>query len=181
MSMYGKDHEYANSRLMETVVKLEGEPVYVANVVRGMLATYCSIKDMHQFKTCPVDDLDLKPVKLGYLNHPARGLNYLMRIPKRNDWRQGLRFGNFTGLGFDVRHLRYEDLYDVIKGNYSTYAQALAAIKGKKVGSQAWCREWAMIGALLVYKGTPVGKIIAGKPVLDEQNHYLREALEEVL
>lgn len=181
MSMYGKDHEYANSRLTETVVKLEDEPVYVYAVKRGMLVDYAPIREINNIKKCQVDDLDLKPVKLGYLNH-VRGLNYLMRMPKRNDWRQGLRFGNFTGLGFDVRHLRYEDLYDVIKGNYQSFEQAIKALKSKAVRGQAWSRDWAIVeNDCLAYKGRPVGALIDGKPVLTTENLYLREALEEVL
>lgn len=180
MSMYGKDHEYAHSRLEQTVVSLNGEPVFVMTVKRGMLVTYSTLKDMTTYLTCRVDDLDLRPVKLGYCNH-VRGVSYLMRMPMRRDWRQGLRFGNFIGVGFDVRHLAYTDLYDVIKGNYPTFAQVLVKLKSGEVKTLAWCRAWAMSKTDLFYKGQKVGSIVANKPVLNDDNLYLREALEESL
>lgn len=180
MSMYGKDHEYAHSRLEQTVVSLNGEPVFVMTVKRGMLVTYSTLKDMTTYLTCRVDDLDLRPVKLGYCNNP-RGVTYLMRMPMRRDWRQGLRFGNFIGVGFDARHLAYTDLYDVIKGKYPTLKEVVVSIKTGKAKALAWCREWAISADDLLYKGQKVGKLVGNVPVLDEENCYLREALEEAL
>lgn len=180
MSMYGKDHEYAHSRLEQTVVSLKGEPVFVMTVKRNMVVTYATLKDLTTFLTCCVDDLDLKPVKLGYCNN-ARGISYLMRMPMRRDWRQGLRFGNFTGIGFDVRHLAYHDLYNVIKGVYPTFAQAVTSIKRGEAKALAWCREWAIDKTNVYHKGQRVGTLVDNKPVLNDDCTYLREALEEAM
>jgi hypothetical protein len=181
-SMYSDDYEYANSRLLDTIVRLDGEPVYVHQVMVGMNAQYCTLKDMDVTKMCKVDELDLKPVPLGYCNYNKHAC-YLTRIPMRRDWRQGLRRGNFTSLtGADALRIPYDALRQCIVGEYPTFEGALEAVK--KVKSMAWHRHWAVdSNNQVLHKGSirPVGVVDKGQVVLSSRYQYLKEALKESL
>lgn len=181
MGMYGKDHEYANSRLHETIVRLGSEPVYVHSVGPGMLVT-CHLLKNDDVVNCKIDDLDLRPVPLGYCNYNKVAC-YLSRIPMRRDWRQGLRRGNFCSLsGYSADRIPYSVVGEAIKGEYPSFDKALIAIG--KVKSIAWHRHWAMDNTgRVLYKGgeTPVGEIKGGVVELTSRHMYLAEALKESL
>lgn len=182
MSMYGDDWNYASSRLCETIVRLKGEPVYIYSVNPGMIAKYAKLDDLDNIAFCDANELDLKPVPLGYCNYNKNAC-YLSRIPMRRDWRQGLRRGNFASLsGVDAERIPYGALAKTILGDYPTYKAALDAVR--KVKSMAWHRHWAVDGALQVfYKGAirPVGEVVEGVVQLNSRSHYLAEALSESL
>lgn len=184
MSMYGKDHEYANSRLVETIVRKGKTPIFVVSVNRGMVVHYYRLDEVGaQLQTCDIDELDLHPVPLGYCNY-NKFATYLSRIPMRRDWRQGLRKGNFTsqGDGYPGERIPYEALSQVIIGEYPTYPACLDAVR--KVKSMAWSRHWAVGNGLEVfYKGgrSPVGKVEEGNVILIPSFSYLKEALQESL
>ncbi|MNX61467.1 hypothetical protein D3C86_924010 [compost metagenome] len=180
--MYGTDHDYANSRLVETIVRLESEPVYVWGVRVGMKVDYSTLTEMDAMKRCDLEELNLKPVPLGYCNYNKYAC-YLTRMPMRRDWRQGLRRGNFTSLsGADANRIPYEALRQCILGEYPTFEAALEA--SKKVKSIAWHRHWAVDNnGQILHKGgqRPVGTVTNGKIVLLSKYQYLKEALEESL
>lgn len=181
MSMYGDDHEYAHSRLVETIVRLRGEPVYVHSVKKGMVVTYHRL-DNEEISHCKANELDLHPVPLGYCNYNKYAC-YLTRIPMRRDWRQGLRRGNFSSLsGLSAERIPYDAIRKVIIGDYPTFAAAIAAVK--KIKSLAWHRHWAVdTHGQVLHKGAerPVGKIVNGEVELDSRYMYLTEALKESL
>lgn len=181
MGMYGDDHEYANSRLAETIVRLNGEPVYIINVSRGMKAN-CTRLDNDEAFVCDANELDLHPVPLGYCNYNKYAC-YLSRIPMRRDWRQGLRKGNYISLsGADASRIPYDAVRKVIIGEFPTYKACLEAVK--KLKSIAWHRHWAIDAhGQLLYKGgeRPVGIIKDGLPELFSRYMYLTEALKESL
>lgn len=182
MSMYGDDWSYANSRLGETIVRLKGVPVYIFQVGPGMSVKYSKLEEIDNPSFCLVDDLDLKPVPLGYCNYNKNAC-YLARIPMRRDWRQGLRRGNFASLsGHAAERIPYDTLGQVILGDYPTYKACLDAVR--KVKSIAWHRHWAVDNGLQVfYKGAtrPVGNVVDGVVQLNSRSHYLAEALSESL
>lgn len=180
--MYSDDHEYANSRLIETIVRLKGEPVYIHRVGIGMKVDYSTLDAMDELKKCTTEELDLKPVPLGYCNYNKHAC-YLTRMPMRRDWRQGLRRGNFTSLsGSDANRIPYDVLRQCILGDYPTFAGAVEAVK--KVKSMAWHRHWAVDSELqILHKGgvRPVGVMENGQIVLSSKYQYLKEALKESL
>lgn len=182
MSMYGDDYEYANSRLTETIVRLNGEPVFIHRVGPGMITSYNKLEGDGELQTCMADELDLHPVPLGYCNYNKFAC-YLTRLPMRRDWRQGLRRGNFMSLtGPAAERIPYEALRQAIIGDYPTFAKAIEAVK--KVKSVAWHRHWAVdCHGQLLHKGgeRPVGIIRDGTPELDSKYFYLEEALKESL
>lgn len=181
--MYGDDYEYANTRLAETIVRLGDDPVYVHMVEQGMRVVYQKLEDMDgDIKEVHIDELDLRPVKLGYINVRG-GCDYLTRFPMRRDWRQGLRKGNFCAVGgvLDAMRINYKDLDRVIRGIYPSFDKAVSLKY-----STAWHREWAVKkvddAKLLWYKGQKiVGTIDDNGPMLNEKFIYLREALQEAL
>ena len=183
--MYGDDYEYANTRLAETIVRLGENPVFIHAVGIGMRVVYSLLSQIDEAEPKAVDlaELDLSPVKLGYINVRG-GCDYLTRYPMRRDWRQGLRRGNFGAIGgvLDPMRINYKDLDKCIRGEYPTFAKVLAA-----KSSAAWHREWAIKklpgeAPVLWYKGQKeVGTIEDGVPVLSGRFIYLREALQEVL
>jgi hypothetical protein len=183
--MYGKDYEYANSRLNETIVRRGNTPVYVYNVSVGMKVQYVPLDKVEEgpIEVCDIDELDLHPVPLGYCNYNKSAV-YLSRMPMRRDWRQGLRRGNFItkGSGIDPFRIPYAALNQAILGDYPTFKGALDAVR--KVKSMAWHRHWAVDNGLQVmYKGAvkPVGNVIDGEIVLDSRYMHLSEALKESL
>lgn len=180
MCMYSDDWEYASSRLCETIVRLNGEPVYIYNVGPGMKAKYGTLDNLDQEKFCQVEELDLKPVPLGYCNF-NKVASYLTRMPMRRDWRQGLRRGNFVSLnGIAAERIPYDCLYQVIKGDYPSFAAALEA--SKKVKSIAWHRHWSVdCKGDVFHKGhyKPVGRVVNGTVELHSPSTYLMEALKE--
>lgn len=178
--MYADDYEYANSRLTETIVRLKGEPVYVYKVGPGMKTDYSLLNEMHVMKQCKTEELDLKPVPLGYCNYNKNAC-YLSRIPMRRDWRQGLRRGNFASLsGMNADRIPYEALKQCIIGEYPTFTAALEAVK--KLKSIAWHRHWCVdANNQVFYKGNgrPVGVVSGTDIVLSSKYQYLKEALKE--
>jgi hypothetical protein len=183
MSMYSDDYEYASSRLSETIVRKGNEPVYIYGVSPGMKVTYQVIdKPGEDPGVCDIDELDLKPVPLGYCNF-NKNASYLTRIPMRRDWRQGLRQGNYMSLnGVDARKIPNTALAKVIKGEYPTFKDCLELVK--KLNSVAWHRHWAISNAGgLFHKGSavPVCVILDGELKLSTKYQYLSEALKESL
>lgn len=183
MSMYGKDHDYAHSRLCDTIVRRQEAPIYVHSVGRGMEVTYSLLTALGESLKCDLDELDLHPVPLGYCNYNKYAA-YLSRVPMRKDWRQGLRHGNFTSVNaaISAERIPYDALQQVIMGHYPTLKGALDAVR--KVKSMAWHRHWAVNNGLEVfYKGspTPVGAIEEGKVILTSRCGYLTEALGEAV
>lgn len=84
--------DYAQSRLMDTVVRVNGNPVIVVGIADlAHIEVQTLIKSRR--KTVTMQDLDLEPVELGYVNYNGCAI-YASRKPKRQDWRQGLRYEN---------------------------------------------------------------------------------------
>lgn len=182
MSMYAEDHQYAHSRLVETIVRLGKEPIWVYQVMPGMMVKYAQLADFDEIKTVHIDKLDLTPVPLGYCNYNKYAC-YLSRMPMRRDWRQGLRRGNFVSLsGVDANRIPYEALRQVIVGDFPKFDAAVKAVE--KVSSMAWHRHWAVDkGSNIFHKGAanPVGKVVGGEIILESRSMYLSEALKEAL
>lgn len=180
--MYGDDYEYADSRLAGTIVRLGDEPVMVGHVNADMTVDVSFLKDFGPVVVVKLSDLNLKPVPLGMCNVGGTA-NYLARMPKRNDWKQGLRKGNFLSFGdVEVAYINPAMLRDTIVCNYPTLAECFEKVK-KDSMAMAWCRDWAVTrGGYLLYKMyQEVGKITPQSHVLSPGYTYLEEALQEVL
>ncbi|MGL5323574.1 MAG: hypothetical protein ACRC91_02435 [Aeromonas sp.] len=179
--MYDGDFEYANSRLCDSVVRLDDVPVMVHAVNRDGTVAGSSLTDGKEIR-CNLEDLNLVPVELGYVNYDGHA-HYVMRKPVRRDWRQGLRHNNMISDTIPVPHLPWAAIAKAINNNYPTFEQARLMLKGKRgMHSIAWCRDFAIIkGWEVKHCGDKVGKVVGEKVVLDEAFQYLKEALEETL
>lgn len=179
--MYGNDWQYARTRLIETVVRVKKDntPVMIHDVTRTKVV--CSaLSDGDTLINLKLDDLDVKPVNLGYLNYNGVA-SYIVRVPKRRDWRQGMRYGNIKSLsGISAQHIPLKYYDHVIRGEYPSLDKVIKSSKTVK-DSIAWHKHWALDrSGQVLYKGTNiVGKLIEGQILLNEHRQYLREYLDE--
>lgn len=178
--MYGSDYAYAESRLADSIVRIAktGEPVMVQAISpeSGLAAVY-QLSDRKTGKV-PLDALNLKPVPLGWCNLPD-GATYLARIPKRRDWRQGIRAETCFSSKVQFRRIPYENIARCIRGEYPKLSELVKQPWDKL---QAWSRKWASDGHD-VYFGHlgNVGRLVNGKPVLNDGFLFLKENLESSL
>lgn len=178
--MYGTDYNYAESRLADSIVRLRktGDPVLVQHIDAVDGSTQVMVLKNKSTIHVPLDDLNPKPVPLGWCN-TRDGASYLARIPKRRDWRQGLRAETCFSSRNIFRRIPYADIAKCICGEYPKFQEVLAAKEGKVV---AWSRKWAT-DCVNVYFGNlgTVGRIENGVPVLTEGFLFLKESLEKSL
>jgi hypothetical protein len=186
--MYGKDYEYASSRLENTIVRLGGEPVMVQRVDMDGVCMYNLLKDGGdaEFKRVEIDKLDLHPVPLGYVNKGAY-CGFLTRIPKRHDWRQGLRKNNsmiLRGANISYNGIYGKPLHRCIVGSYPSYKVCVQKIRAGGQHNIAWCRDFCLNhDGSVQYKGSfIVGRLDMDDGVeLIKEFQYLQEKLETTL
>lgn len=85
------DANYAWERLAETFVWHDGRLQQVVERDRRN-SFYLRDKD-HRNSQVNLEDIDLSPPTLGYVNH-NESCCYITRAPMRRDWKQGIRPGN---------------------------------------------------------------------------------------
>lgn len=193
MFWYGNDLNYADSRIRNTIVKTPDQPLLVerfaeqeddaGNVKRLALGFGLDSEDL---VSVPTDDIDLTPFRLGYVNKYSRAI-YIVKVPKRQDWRQGLRLEQLQSLsGVAIKYLNNRDLRHMLMNKYPTLdecvlklEEALAEGNHTNVGF-AWHYDWALLeGFKVQYRGNRiVGQLVNNQVILDDQYTYLREALE---
>lgn len=173
--MYGDDWRYAASRLNGTIVRLvSGEPIKVLDI-NDTDEVVVRVLGTRDNKVVKLNELDCSPVPLGFVNSP-HGAQFVMRVPKRRDWRQGMRRENTKVVGPSGR---YSELYlkRAILGVYPSFKYASSRkSKGKLT---AWHRHWAIDskGGLFYKAHGCVGSYIDGDFKLKVKWEYLREYL----
>lgn len=181
--MFAKDDlDYINGRLTGTIVSYKSEPVYVTGVKRsrdnGIIVDYLYLKDTAKPFKVNIDELDMRPVRLGYINFDKRDCAWFCRIPKRA-WKQGLtndHVSNSVGVNINLTD-NLIPLRNTVLGNYPTLEQA-SRLKFKT----AFSRDFAIRKDEIFYKDFDcVGYYREGKASLKDRFLYLREYLEEVL
>jgi len=180
--------EYANSRLMGTIVRYGREPVTVDlcsdNKVLGNISvSFTFLKDNCK-KVAALEELNLVPVSLGWANSPF-GISYLARASLRKDWRQGLRDNTLRSLyGVDCRNIPLINLRDCIIEKYPTFSYALEEVTCFP-NPIAFSRKFALaprgddIYLLYKYFGA-VGDVVNGRIHLKDRFGFLIESLDEV-
>lgn len=178
--MYGNDFVYAASRLVDSIVRLSksGEPIYIEHVdVDSGKVRARMVKNQNPI-TASLDELNFKPVPLGWCNVPT-GATYLARIPKRQDWRQGIRAQTCFSSMVRFQNIPFASLAACIKGEYPKFKELI--VKQWKV-TTAWSRKWASDSNLLYFGNLgEVGSIVKGQPVLKDEFIFLKESLEKSL
>ena len=179
--------DYAYGRLVNTVIRIKGEPCLVLALNSGEI-TYRNFGEHLADSTIDFSNIgynsphvDLTPIPVGYVNF-KEGALYLVREAARR-WKQGL-----DGRGLSVQGDRMEQadaeylffstpMNDCLTNNYPSFAEAIAlAEKEEKV--VAFHLDWAVsVAGNLWFKGRLVGNVIEDKAVLDDAFIYLQEAL----
>lgn len=180
--------EYAQSRLSGTIVRVDKDPIVVnfCDSTRGGIAIgYSRLINPSSQHRVMIKDVDLTPVPLGFAN-TTKGVSYLTRVPKRSDYRQGLRSSNYTSVfGNDHRMVSASSLYKTIVNKFVCFEQALDEVTNTDI-TTAFNREFALIKTegevkiLYKWKGV-VGDIVNNIPALLGEHEYLQESLEEAL
>jgi len=180
--MYGNDHRYANNRLHGTQVtfKKDGSFVHIDHIDEDGICRVLMLDGSGKEHRVSIDELDLHPVSLGFVNHRG-GVSYVCRVPKRGDYRQGLRRENSKSMigGYPP----WEAISKTVTNNFPSFNMAFS--EAKKSGlSRAWCRHWAIgpQGELIYRYHGVVGSITENKePALKNSFMYLKEYLNEAL
>ena len=169
---------YARSRLLNTIVLYEGDPVEIEHVGDG-LAVYTKLKGGGADR-CHLSSLDLTPIRLGYFNHDGDAY-YLKRLPKRHDWRQGLRGNNVN-----MPRLLNQGVVALCKGTYPPFERACSMVEdGHSV--VAFSRQFAIDSSGdLEYRGNYIVGGVQNLPLghtvdLTPEYSYLAEALKEAI
>jgi len=180
--MYGNDYSYAATRLNETAVRHEGELVEVHNVNTDDGRCHVMNVVTGEDKRVPLEELDVSPLSLGFINHRGTA-TYVVRQPKRRDWRQGTRRSNLTTLrGINVGNVSFSMLARTVKGDFPTFAKVVKSHVTVK-DSIAFNKNWAVArnGDLLYKSVGKVGMLIDGDARLSTKYAYLEEALNEAV
>lgn len=153
--------DYAKQKLVGTVVRLNnGEPIHILDVVNKMLVVFVKNDSDEHTKTTEFKNIDISSPPLGFIN-THKGAFFVSRIPKRNDWRQGVRPENCSKVAVSA-----------LGGGRLTTNEIMAAIVGPKeqpfweatkeaesLGglSVAIHRHWAITNRNIYYKWDKVG------------------------
>lgn len=180
------DVQYANDRLSGTIVSYEDEPYYVNRVEANGMADVLKLNHYRgeQREKLPLRELDLTPVKLGYMNL-YQSSHYLKRSPIRQ-YKQGLRKNNMSRLaGVPPFELVSVELYKTIKGTFPSIDECLDDIENDEAMGKAFSREFSFQKAPksihLYYKGNKVGDLKKDRPQLYSKYMNLHEKLEECM
>lgn len=190
MSVKYEDPVYASDRLNQTIVRHNDYPVFVDHISEDGEARILPLckgdwEDVHYL------DLDLTPVPLG--NYNINGsVAYAQRMPKRRDWRQGLRDNNCRFLrvigDFGRIGLNSKETVNTILGLYPSPEKVVESIICGEVVGAAFSRYFSLGKTRgekqvnLFYKTEVVGKVVAGDQLVFElmqEKEFLREFLQE--
>jgi hypothetical protein len=179
--MYKDNIEYARQRLLGTVVRHNNEPFIVSKIGITGVVLGAYLTNALEPVQVDLDDLNLEPVPLGYVNYNNSSY-YVVRKPMRRDWRQGLRMANIAFIGPAGFHdLPHKSIRKTILGEYPKIEAAVAKLRGG-VDKIAFSRHFALTSNLdLEYKGN----CLVGKYdkvfTLEEPFKYLTEHLMETI
>lgn len=181
--------EYAATRLIDTIIMYNKEPVLVHKVglIGDKISVRCSkLLDDASVIEVYLSDCDINPVSLGYVNH-KKTAHYIMRAPMRRDWRQGLRMLNIVDSeGANPRGIPYHTIAHTIMGNYPTFKSTLERLNSRdKILRMAFCRDFSITKeGDLTYKGLiDVGNVNMdnGSILINDNCNWVGEALDESL
>lgn len=180
---YTSDPIYADERLRNSLIMLDGEPVMYQGQVQRSKVLVSYLKNGLGDEV-PLKSLDLLPPKLGYVNRSR--VKFACRVPSRG-YRQGLRTDSLQEKDNSGRWGRGSidlNLYKTIKGLFPSIQSCIDEVSNGEVVDRAFHRNWSVgmhrNSLRLYYKGRYVGK--AGNDLtLNDEHFYLKESLEEAL
>lgn len=196
MSVKYKDNMYANDRLTGTIVRHNNTPIYIDRVSGDGWAYGHSLGGgVPKVIQVQQEELDLTPVPLGNVNELDSVL-FVQRMPKRRDWRQGLRRSNMhvstvVGLPRDV-NLTGQGIVKTIMGVYPNVEECLEMVLCEEVLGRAFSRYFSVGSRLAKKRATlhfrdkgigTVGYNVAGELSFEitQDYRFLNEFLQEEL
>jgi hypothetical protein len=122
--------EYANNRLKETIVRLrDGTPIQI-NSIRGIREVLYLNLATQDGGVCSLEELNIDPVPLGYCNIQTH-CSYLVRMPMRQDWKQGLRSNSLRDIAGRRVEVNFSYLVPTIIGKFPSFSDAIDRMKAK--------------------------------------------------
>lgn len=177
---------YARTRLIGTIVTRKGKAINIIDITEDFTVVFATLSTGVQ-SSCPWEELDITPVKLGYLNY-NRNVHYIFRLPMRRDWKQGLRNSTISTVkGKNIERIPSRYLAKLIEGSYPKFNKVVEHLSSEKsrVEAMAFSRNFAVNKSMeLIYKDKfTVGKLDNenGTYDLDPQFLWTVETLEEDL
>jgi len=186
----------AAMQLVDTVVRKGNSPVIIHDILTeaDVLFARCRTLATGRYHTVRLDELNCKPVPLGYINMRDRCC-YGSRIARRR-WKAGLDRSNLWIVGNGARAGAYmcptsnkRPLTACIQGVYPTLEECMQEVV-TATRSKAFCRTLA-VGAprtpyghnlALYYKGVKVSDHMDGKEVmLSKPYEYLSQIVQEYI
>lgn len=178
--------DYARTRLVGTIVTRNGKAITIDSITNDLRVVYLSLST-GQISECSYEEIDINPVKLGYVNYNRQAV-YFFRVPMRRDWKQGLRNQTLaTTKGRQLDRIPSKSLAKLIEGSYPTFNKALERMTSEntRLISLAFSRNFAIDKELgLFYKDKyRIGQINSdnGTYELEPQFMWAVETLEEDL
>lgn len=179
---------YANKRLVGTIVTVKNKAAQILEYGLKNI-TYTELLT-NEPKIAPIKDMDITPVKLGYINMPRGFISYVMRTPKREDWKQGLRPSTMRlvlpkGFALYPEEIPNDVLAKTIEGVFPKFKEAVKTIYQDRVFSIAFNRNFGIQkDKSILYKGEhKIGEILNEKGVyrIFDDFEWSREELEEAI
>lgn len=181
--------DYAASRLVGTLVRYAdtNDLALVADINDEFI---CSLQKLNgDSDHVHIERLNLKPPRLGYINRNNDCL-YLTRVPKRQDWKQGLRYENMLIVNdhnSQSSQYRYSDMVEMVKGNYPSISECFKKVSSGKRIAMAFDYDFGLsfcaedkgeVCVNLLYGGVGIVGTFNGNVFkLDEQYKYLKERI----
>lgn len=183
--------QHARDKISGSIVSFQGRPVFVSDIDSDGVASF-SYVGSRRSGCAPYGELDLTPVLLGNINYSG-GVVYAVRVPKRRDWRQGLRSNNFftdpVG-GIPERRgpniLSSQGLVNTIQGIYPSMEFCMDSVGCGEAEGMAFSRNFSLYSYYegefdLHWKTKKVGKISSSgrtiRNTLSPKFQYLSEML----
>ncbi len=183
--------EYAGTRLIETVIMYKNRPVKVLNCTQFGKQIAVAYADVITDQTSQafLDDMDLNPPILGYVNVGKSSCHYVTRMPMRKDWKQGVRKNNIiTAQGYapdiSLKHLAKTIMNDFpsigevvktlayMKANLTNACIAFNRDFAADTKGQVWYKSLFVVGRV---------DLNNGGIKIDPKYEWVREALMEVV
>jgi hypothetical protein len=184
---YGTDYEYAATRLSGTLVRLNLQPVYVKDIDHETGEVYYLSGMNLKTKKCHLNELDLTPIPLGYINI-GRDVSYVQRIPSRS-YKQGFHGNSMYSNKLHV-DLVSTSMFNTIRGLYPKTLEVVEHLMCGEADEKAFSRRFSLsAGAKKVFglnfrgKGVGTASLNFGAMNLNysfnDKFKFLQETLEE--
>lgn len=184
--MYQDDLDYAARRLNKTLVRLKsGKAFWVESTSTDLEGnmSHIGVEFPATVREVWHDELDLEPVPLGFVNISDK-MVFVMRMPMRKDWHQGLSANAIATCGTVAPHaIKMAWLVQPVENQYPDFKRALQDLKKRE--SIAFSRDFGVSkggnDTFLHFRTWRVGKVEGDVPILSVDKLFLQQHLDDVV